>query len=850
MPRPCRQRTLRIFEKMQALFRRKLLRDLRVAWPRYLALGLMIVLAMYLIVSLIGAADTIIVGGGRLAAANRVEDGQFTTFVPLTEEELASLRGTGVAIEPMFYLDYTLADESVLRVFCLRKSMDLAQLERGALPTNNQEILLEKRYCEEKGIEPGWSIQVAGEVLTVSGIATTPDYDTAYKSLGDSTVDSANFGTALVTGELYARLSMTGRALSAEEYLYAYRLNGALTDDELRDLLDQMEYDPENVEDPYFQEYWDRTGGKRDELLDGAVEMRDTLRDLEEDVIGEEGSIARRMMPRSLVEDMIDLREGAEDLQEGIQEAADEYIDIDLSNLRTFVTAQNNPRIGGAADDVIINKYASIAAGVIIMALLTYVISVFVVNNIQSEQVVIGTLYALGLRRRELMRHYLLTPVLVSFLAGAVGTVLGYSPIGVPTQTADTYAYFSVPSLSTVVEWPVILYGVVMPPVVAALVNWLIIRKKLSAPALQMLRNETRRVDVSRLDLGRMGYIRRFQLRQLLREGRSAVGVVLGLFVCLLLMMIGLNAEVMCSRLGQDNVADTRYEYMYLYKYPEEEVPQGGFPAYLVGTKREVMGYNMDVTLLGLTSDNPFFEAHPPKSQSRVQISSAMAQKYGLKAGDVFTVSEEESGRLYAFTVDAVVRYAPGFYVFMDLDSMREMFHASSDYYNAVFSDHDLGIDPGRLISVSTRQDVVKAANIFIELMQSMVVVMTAASAMIMAIVMYLMMKVMLDHAAMSIALFKIFGYRRRELKRLFLNGNTCLILLGTLLAIPASKVIMDALYPYLVSNVACAMDLTFDGWIYAALFSGIMILYFAIHALLTRRIQRVNPGEVLKHRE
>ena len=835
---------------MQALLRRKLLRDMRQAWPRYLALGLMIALSMYLIISLIGAADTVILETRRMAEQNRVEDGQFTTFVPLSDAELAALRSEGVTIEPMFFLDYALKDASVLRVFALRREIDLEAVERGALPAADGEILLEKRYCEEKGIEPGDIIDISGHALTVSGVATTPDYDTAFRSMGDSAVDSLSFGTAFVTPTEYRRLAETGRAVSSEEYLYAYRLNGAMTDDALRERLKALEFDPEAVEDPFFREYWDRTGGKRDEMLDGADELRDALRDVEEDLLGKEGSIARQMMPRDLVDGVVELREGAEELRDGIVEAVDEYIDLDLSNLRAFVTRADNPRIGGAADDVVINKYASIAAGVIIMALLTYVISVFVVNNIASEQAVIGTLDALGLKPGELTRHYLLMPVLVSLLAGVIGTAAGYSPIGVPTQTADTYAYFSVPTLSTIVELPVVLYGAVMPPVVAALVNLGVIRKKLSAPVLQLLRNETRRADVSRLDLGRLGYVRRFQIRQLLREGRSAVGVVLGLFVCLLLMMIGIDAWVMCGHVEADNAADTRYHSMYLYKYPEEAVPEGAYPAYAVTVKKEILGYNMDVTLLGLTADNPFFDAKPPISQSRVQISSAMAQKYGLSAGDVFTVTDEQADRLYAFTVEGVADYAPAFYVFMELDSMRELFGVPKDYFNVAFSDHPLDIDPGRLYSVSSREDMVRASGVFVDLMLPMVTTMIVASSLVMVIVMYLMMKVMLDHAAKSVALFKVFGYRRRELNRLFLNGNTLLIVVGAAVAIPLSKAIMDALYPYLVSNVACAMNLTFEPWIYAVLFLGCMALYAVIHALLTRRLHRVSLNEVLKQRE
>ena len=127
---------------------RRTLRELRAHFLRYLALGLMILLSMYLIVSLIGAADTVILGGAEHAVANRIEDGQFTVFVPLTGAEEDLLRQKGIDVEPMFYRDYALDDGSVLRVFRIRESIDLAETETGAAPADDTEILLEKRYCD------------------------------------------------------------------------------------------------------------------------------------------------------------------------------------------------------------------------------------------------------------------------------------------------------------------------------------------------------------------------------------------------------------------------------------------------------------------------------------------------------------------------------------------------------------------------------------------------------------------------------------------------------------------------------------------------------------------------------
>mgnify|MGYP000302639540 CR=1 FL=1 len=72
-----------------------------------------------------------------------------------------------------------------------------------------------------------------------------------------------------------------------------------------------------------------------------------------------------------------------------------------------------------------------------------------------------------------------------------------------------------------------------------------------------------------------------------------------------------------------------------------------------------------------------------------------------------------------------------------------------------------------------TRDDVKKAAGIFSDQMRSMIITIGAVSALIFAIVLYLMMKVMIDRSSFSIALIKIFGYRNKEVKKMYLDGTT-----------------------------------------------------------------------------
>ena len=89
---------------------------------------------------------------------------------------------------------------------------------------------------------------------------------------------------------------------------------------------------------------------------------------------------------------------------------------------------------------------------------------------------------------------------------------------------------------------------------------------------------------------------------------------------------------------------------------------------------------------------------------------------------------------------------------------MRDLFGVSSDYYNMVLSDHKLDIPPGRLASVLSKDDIRKSADIYVSMMMSMIVIMAGAAALIFMVVMYLMIKVMIDRSAFGISLAKVFG--------------------------------------------------------------------------------------------
>ena len=113
----------------------------------------------------------------------------------------------------------------------------------------------------------------------------------------------------------------------------------------------------------------------------------------------------------------------------------------------------------------------------------------------------------------------------------------------------------------------------------------------------------------------------------------------------------------------------------------------------------------------------------------------------------------------------------------MDIDSMRDLFQTSSDYYNMVVSKKKLSIDSGKLYATTSKKAIEESSDVFINMMIPMMGMIVGLSVIIFAIVMYLMIKVMIDRSAQNIALMKAYfnaqGSIQKAADNLYIHKNT-----------------------------------------------------------------------------
>lgn len=976
------------------ILNKRILRELKDNWVRYSALAFLIIISIGLVVSQAGSSDAIFYTLDTNNEKNQLEDGEFSVYVPYTTTQVQELSNKGAKIEDAFYMDLPGIDDSTLRVFKNRENINTVQLDGGRLAEKTDEIVLEKHYTENFGVNIGDTITVNQKEYTVTGIGSTPDYINVLQNVSDVLSDFNKFSIAFVSEEEFNQLMQKDTTI---EYNYSYQITGDLTDSELKDYLVDMDFDETAVTNKYMREIIDEIEkGKRDlsggvnKLANGTQSVADGTRSLAdgtgslangaseltagtselasgtdsltaglEELQANNGTInkaadeifqALLAQVNSEFEKMgagvivtsdnystvinalissidpsdsatiltlntlkgqldgykafkdglqtytsgvesaytgsLELSVGADTVNEGSMELAKgvnslnsgtaklnsgttelnsgmgkfqsevskfitENMDYQYVNLITFSEAQDSQRITICRNDAATMKYAALMAGLIIITLLAYMISVFMIHTIDKESTVIGALYAMGYVKQELRNHFMILPMVIVSLASILGTVMGFLLVGGNIEMSSA-VYYSYPSYAMVYPPYLLAYGILLPIFIAFIVNYIVIDKKLSMAPLKLLRREKKQHKLANIDLKNMGFINRYRIRQLLREIRGNITMFFGLFIAILLMMLGFCIYGSVDSYVNNTTKDVKYDYLYILKYPSETAPADSYKAYSkpLSAYLDLTGGDMDVTLQGIDDANPYFDFSLEGDKKEVRISNSVADKFGYRVGDQIILNDKLEDRSYSFTVKEIVDFASGLYIFMDIKDMRDLFEQEDDYYNTLMSDHELAIEAGRIDTVITVNEMVEASKQMYSVLSGTIIAIVGASIILFVIVMYLLLKMMIDKSTFSISLIKVFGYNDKEVKKLYLGSAFYTVVVTAIIAIPVSKMIVNKVYPYLVSYVSAGMGANLSPLLYLIIVGIIFISYLIVNFMAGRHLKKISLIEILKDRE
>ena len=519
--------------------------------------------------------------------------------------------------------------------------------------------------------------------------------------------------------------------------------------------------------------------------------------------------------------------------------------------LTNFLPEYLNQAIIFAGDDMGGDMSMILAFLYIVIVILAFVFSITISNNITKEANVIGTLRASGYSRGEMVRHYLIMPMLVLLVAAVVGNVLGYTWL--EQIFANQYlASYGLTTYEVLLNPQAFVLTTVIPLILLFIINFVMLTVKMQISPLQFIRRDLskrKKKKAFRLNT-KIPIMRRFQMRVIFQNFPNHVMIFFGVFFANFILMFGMILQPMLVHYQNTITDNVLSAYQYILKTPAETETDGAekFCFGSLDTLPEKRS-SESVSLYGVKPDSDYVKLH--SSGKKVDISTAYAEKYGVEKGDTITLKDPYGSDKYKFEVGGIYDYPSTIAVFMEQDLFRQTFDYDSDYFNAYFSDQKIkDIDDALISTEITVDDLTKTSHQLIRSMGSMMNLFLVFGALMFVLILYLLSKIIIEKNAQSISMVKILGYNNREINRIYLHSTTIVVILCILITIPISSLVMK--------EVVEVVFFEYSGWItyympavtYVEVAASGIICYAIVAFLLNRKVKKIPMSDALKNVE
>lgn len=527
--------------------------------------------------------------------------------------------------------------------------------------------------------------------------------------------------------------------------------------------------------------------------------------------------------------------------------------------LREWIEAEHNQRINMPWGNISSMQSMSFPVAIAFFVLGCVIVGVMITRTVKADSVIIGSLYALGYRRGELTRHYLAVPVLVTLAGSLAGTLLALPAVGpvVGSMLAsynlpDTGLHFAPHNLAISLLAPVILIGTA---------SALSIRRILRKPAAELMKGGEKSGKVSALEralrLDRFRFATAFRIREQVRSIPRLLFLVLGVAAASMVMLFGLTYSHSMDVVTERGALD-RYNYKIEYNFTEVQnlkdapVPAGAEPYNTIRVHpegREAVGFY----LTGMLPDSVGMKLNDPRGsplpRNQVNLTESLATRLKLGVGDTLKIVSQLDGATYSLRIDGIVQAYGEQFVTMPLAEFNQLTGQPAGSYRTVLAGQEMDFDESKLSGVLDTRD--PGAFEQIGAPTSLIMGSVSALAVLIAVViLFLVTSLIIEESHGTVALFKVLGYRRRELAGLILNSATPAVIVGILLGFPAMLAFANLLFGIVADTLNMLIPMTVNPWHVVISFVVIFLVYEITKRLSGRKLARIAMSDAIKGAE
>ncbi len=527
----------------------------------------------------------------------------------------------------------------------------------------------------------------------------------------------------------------------------------------------------------------------------------------------------------------------------------------DGHDLSDWVDAMNNKRIRMPWASITGMQAMSIPIPCVMFLLCCLIISIMIWRMIRADGVVIGTLYAQGYRRKELLRHYIRLPLTLAAIGGITGVLLAI-PCVAPAVNG-MISYYNVPATRISVSFINILIGILMPVVFLGVAGLAVIRRELRKTAADLMKGDEQVTRANFLEryikLDRFRFNTKFALREQIRSIPRLLFLLLGVTGASVLMLFGFTINHSMNAVFSGDGMDM---YQFAWEYSFKQMQQGEVPAesepfnaircYPEGHE------SMEFYVTGIKADSTAIKLTDTAGQrlpaNQVNITAPLASRLKLKKGDSISFVNKLDNQIYTLTIAGIAETYAGQFVYMPLDRFNEMTGVSADSYSGLFSQiQQPSIDEKLLAGVKDISSLSSGMDELALPMTGMVIFMAVIAGFMGVIIIFLVTSLMIDESRITISLFKVFGYQRKEVNALILNSSTIAVIIGFVIGVPLVVISAQAIYGYLGDMINMVLPIIISPWNIIICFLLIMLSYQISKVFCARKINKITMSEALK---
>ena len=530
---------------------------------------------------------------------------------------------------------------------------------------------------------------------------------------------------------------------------------------------------------------------------------------------------------------------------------ADDFVKTISANaiLVNYIPQYINQAIHFTGDDIGSDRSMMIVLLYVLIVIMAFVFAVTTNNTIVKEANVIGTLRASGYTRGELLRHYILLPIIVTIFGALVGNILGYT-VFKDIFVATYYGSYSLPTYHTLWNADAFLLTTVLPVIIMLVINIVIIGCRLKLSPLKFLRRDlSGKQKKKAMRLPAFRFFNRFRLRIIIQNMPNYITLFIGILFANVLLLFGIMLGPMLTHYQNEITDKLIAKHQYVLK-ALVDVDDNAAEKYCVKTLATIEGRlkSEDVLVYGVKDNSIYADINTASlKDNEVYITNGYADKFRIKKGDKITLKEKYDDNEYEFTVKDMYDYPSSFAIFMSDATFKNVFDKSEDYYSGYFSDNILDINEKYVATQITLDDLTKVSRQLDRSMGETFNLVKIFAVVLFAVLMFLLTKLIVEKNTTSISMVKILGYSNREISRLYVTSTTIVVVLSVALSIGLSVVIMNYLFRVFMEEMSGWISCYYAPHIFPVMFILNITVYAVISFFMMAKIKKIPMDEALK---